>query len=203
MAIDKIGISVVTKRPKEIDKASDRMNHCVMIALSREGKVFYSEPENFKCALARFNLGLQKRVDAFRHSVIKYLISYGHASDEEAATMCLESKKTLSVSRKYFIYFPLDKRPLEPDLVVLIGNPEEIMGVVYSIVKKTGEPISACISGTAAMCGEITALPLVTELPNVSLGCCGCRKWGKIMPHEVIMGIPIKDKYKEYKFFKC
>ncbi|MDI6786414.1 MAG: DUF169 domain-containing protein [bacterium] len=130
-------------------------------------------------------------------------MSHKHVEDEDATLICLESKKTLRVGRKYLIYFPLDKKPLYPDLVVLIGNSEEIMGVAHNIVKKTSKPIIACISGTAAMCGEITTLPLVTELPNISLGCCGSGKWGKIMPNEVVMGIPAKGEYREYEFFKC
>jgi uncharacterized protein (DUF169 family) len=196
--MDKIGIGFTRKRPNGINRLEEKLTHCAMVAMARDGEVFYAEPENFKCALSRFNLGLQKRVDAFKNSVVKYLISHGHAKDEETALRCLESKRPLGVGRKYLIYSSLDKSPIEPDLAILIGSPKEIMEVVHKISKNIGKTITACISGTSAICGEVTALPLLTDEPNISLGCCGSRNFGKLKESELVMGIPMNERYKEY-----
>jgi uncharacterized protein (DUF169 family) len=198
--MDKIGIKICKRKPKNIERTNEVINHCAMIAKARKGRIFYAQPEDYKCALARFNLGLQKRVKAFQNSVVRCLISHGHAKDEETATKCLESKKKLKVERKYLIYFPLYKKILEPDLIVLIGLPEEIMNIVHKISKDSGKAISACMSGTSAMCGEITAYPLVTSEPNISLGCCGSRNFGELKREEMVMGIPLKGRYGKYVF---
>lgn len=198
--MDKIGISITEKRPKDIEGLAEdeRLTHCVMVARAREGEVFYAVPSNFRCALARFNFGLQKRVDTFKSSVVKYLISHGHAKDEEVARMCLESKPQLKEGNKYLTYFPMAKRPLPPDIVICIGIPVEMMDLVHKMTKETGEPIQGSMSGVSAMCGEATAIPLITEKPNLSLGCCGTRKFGRLKENELILGIPMKGRYGSY-----
>lgn len=198
--MDRISICITEKRLDGIDRLNqkERLTHCAMVAKARDGEVFYAEPENFKCALSRFNLGLQKRVDAFKSSVIRCLITYGHARDEEIARLCLESKPQLKEARKYLIYSPIVKGIVEPDVVICIGTPIEIMGLVHKISKETGEAIQGCMSGTSAMCGEATVIPLVTERPNLSLGCCGARNFGRLKENELLLGIPMKGKYKDY-----
>lgn len=198
--MDKIGIKIAEERPGGIDrlKNGERLTHCAMVARARRGEVFYAEAETFKCPLSRFNLGLQKRVDGFKSSVIKGTISYDHARDEKVARRCLESKPQLKEGIKYLVYFPMTKRPLTPDVVICIGTPVEIMDLVHRLTKETGEPIQSCMSGVSGMCGEVTVIPLVTERPNLSLGCCGVRNFGKLKENELLFGVPIKGKYKDY-----
>lgn len=198
--MDKIGISITEKRPKDIEGLAEdeRLTHCAMVARAREGEVFYAGPENFRCALARFNFGLQKRVDTFKSSVVKCLISHGHARDEEVARMCLESMPQLKEGKKYLAYFPMVKRPLSPDVVICIGLPVEMMNLIHKMTRETGEPTRSCMSGVSAMCGEATVIPLITEKPNLSLGCCGTRKFGKLKENELILGIPMKGRYGSY-----
>ncbi len=198
--MDRIGVAITTKRPKGIKalREDEKLTHCAMVAKARAGEIFFARPENYKCALSRFNLGLQKRVDSFNSSVVKCLISYGHAEDEAVARLAMEAKPKLKEGKKYLIYFPLAKRPAQPDVVIHIGAPLEMMELVHSIAKETGEVIQGCVSGVSAMCGEITVIPLVTEKPNISLGCCGARKFGKLKDDEILLGIPMTKRYERY-----
>jgi uncharacterized protein (DUF169 family) len=198
--MDRIGITIFEKKPTAFNQLSERFTHCRMVSMAREGKVFYSEPENFKCPLSRFALGLQRRVDAFKESVVKCLISWGHCKSEEEALAHLESKKPLRVGRKYILYFPLDKQPdgVVPHLVLLIGTPAELMSIIHKMSKALGEVISSYTTATSSICGEVTAFPLTTGAPNLSLGCCGARGAGALKQNELVMGIPMNERYRKY-----
>ncbi|MDI6800144.1 MAG: DUF169 domain-containing protein [Actinomycetota bacterium] len=198
--MDRIGVAIVGKKPRGMRRLGEeeKLTHCAMVARAREGETFFAEPANYKCALSRFNFGLQKRVDIFKSSVVKCLINYGHATGEEIARLALEAKPQLKEGKKYLIYFPLSERPLEPDVAIFIAPPLEMMELIHSIAKETGEVIQGCMSGVSAMCGEVTVIPIVTGRPNLSLGCCGARKFGKLKEDELLLGIPMTERYRRY-----
>jgi uncharacterized protein (DUF169 family) len=198
--MDKIGICIPEERPERIEKLAEgeRLTHCAMVAKARRGEVFYAEPANFKCGLSRFNLGLQRRVDSFKSSLVKYLISHSHAKDEQTAKIYLESNPPLKEGEKYLIYFPMTKSPFVPDVLICIGTPVEIMEIVHRLTKETGEATQAWMSGVSAVCAEVTAIPLITGRPNLSLGCCGTRRFGELKENELLLGIPLKGRYRGY-----
>jgi uncharacterized protein (DUF169 family) len=65
------------------------------------------------------------------------------------------------------------------------------MWVANSLLYETGGPrITANFAGMQASCGDVTAIPILTDEVNFSLGCYGCRSAGKLKDDEMYVGIP-------------
>ncbi|GAB4349097.1 MAG: DUF169 domain-containing protein [Candidatus Abyssubacteria bacterium] len=189
-AVDKIGITARDEKPDGLPSLGRRGTHCNMIAKAREGRVFYAESVNYSCEFAKYTLGLTRDASAFERFRPEELLGIKNALKTDVPNRILEATPQLPEGNKYMVFFPLKEMPLEPDVVVLIGRPVDIMDIVWEITTRTGERIEAHIGAIGAMCGELTVAPLVTGKPNLSVGCCGSRRFGKLQRDEIMLSLP-------------
>ncbi len=188
--MDRIGVVILPEKPGNLPPLGGRATHCAMLARAREGNAFYAEDTNYSCGIAIYNLGLGRDVPAFRRALAEDLVTIKNAAGKEVSTKILESMPRLPESEKVVAFFPLDKMPFAPDIVILIGTPVEIMDVVWKVTSQTGERVQANIGGIGATCGELTAQTIVTRKPSLSIGCCGSRRFGKLAENEVMLSLP-------------
>jgi uncharacterized protein (DUF169 family) len=190
--MNRIGIAILNKKPEHVSVIESRATHCAMIARARNGNVFYAEDVNYSCGLAIYNLGLGRDVPAFRRALAEDLVSIKNAAGEEVSSKLLESMPRLAENKKFIVFFPLDKMPLTPDIVILIGTPVEVMDVVWKITSQSGERIQSSIAGIGATCSELTAHTILTQKPSLSIGCCGSRRFGRLAENEIMLSLPWK-----------
>lgn len=188
--MNRIGVAVLREKPWRVNELEDRLTHCMMVDKALHGGVFYASAPNYACSMARFHLGLQNRNQKFRDMVADQVVGIGHAKDRETALKYLKDSPVLLYEEKYLVYFPLNKKPVEPDVVICIGRPKEVMELIHRITADTGERLEVKVSGVSALCSEATAIPLLTGKPNLSLGCCGSRASGKMRDNEMVIGLP-------------
>ena len=167
-----------------------RATHCNMVAEARKGKAFYAEDVNYSCGFAIYALGLGRDVPAFRKALAEDLVSIKNAAGIEISGKLLESAPRLPEGEKFIAFFPLDQMPFEPDVVLIFGNPSEIMELVWKITGQTGERLHAGIGGIGATCGECTAQTIISGKPNISIGCCGSRRFGRLDANEIMLSLP-------------
>ena len=191
---EKIGISLVDHPPQGIERTSEPGRHCTFIGRARKGEIFWACGEDFTCPLARYNLGIdppdESTTEALTVTLAEILVSWGDARDLETAHRFIAGLSPLSVAKRTFLYAPLDKMLVSPDLVLLILNPQEAFDHVLSITQMTGEKSDGHVSGIGALCGECTALPLQTEKATISVGCGGSRREAFLTPEEMFLAIP-------------
>lgn len=194
--VDKVGIAILYEKPDGLSQIGRRATHCNMVAKAREGNIFYAEDVNYSCGLAAYTLGLGQNAPAFRREISKGL-RIRNAEKEEISGKLLDTTPRLPEKKKFVVFFPLDRMPLKPDVVVLIGSAREIMKVVWHITSLTGERLEATLGAIGATCIEMTVQPLLTGKPNLSVGCGGSRKWGKLGNDEVMFSLPW-DLYQQF-----
>lgn len=189
--VDKIGIGISNTRPAGIPRVKKADKHCSFVGQAREGHLFYAQNDDISCPLARFNLGLDAKSNENLLSLARILVDWGDAKSEEAALRYLNSAQTLPLENKYITYFPMphDKHVL-PRVIVLSGSAERLMSLLQIMTKVTGERTEAVLSGVGAMCGECTAIPVLTGKMNISLGCNGSRPRAKLRDSELFMALP-------------
>ncbi len=188
--MDRIGVAILSEKPDDLRRLKRRATHCNMIARARKGKVFYAEAVNYSCGFAIYTLGLGRDGPAFRRSLTKDLTGINNALKMEIAGKILASTRRLPEGEKFIAFFPLAAMPVEPDVVIVIGNPGEIMNLVWDIASHTGKRLEASIGGIGAMCGELTTHTIVTGEPNLSVGCCGSRRFGRLRDDEIMLSLP-------------
>ena len=197
MLKNKIGIKITKALPANLTRAKSPLKHCSAVGLARTGERFYAQNNDISCPLARYNLGLEEPNDKFIHELARILIGWGDANSEEIGLKYLQSRPKLQFEKKYIIYFPLPDNELEPDVIIEVSKPHELMLEIRDLTASTGESINGFMSGVGAMCGECTAYPMLTGKPNVSVGCTGSRPAAELKHDELFFAVPkiLNSKY--------
>ena len=191
---DTIGIALLDHTPQGIERIASPGRHCTFIGRARKGEILWACGEDFTCPLARYNLGIdppdESTTETLTVTLAETLVSWGDVRDLETAHRFIAGLSPLPVSERTFIYAPLDKMPVSPDLVLLILNPREAFKHVLALTRMTGEISGGHVSGVGALCGECTALPLHTRRAAISVGCEGSRREASLAPKELFLAIP-------------
>jgi len=187
---EKIGIALLDQIPQGIERVASPGRHCTFIGRARKGEILWARGEDFTCPLARYNLGIDPPDESTMEKLAATLVSWGDVRDLETAHRFIAGLSPLPVSRRTFIYAPLDRMPVPPDLVLLILNPQEAFRHVLSITASAGERNDGLVGGIGALCGECTALPLQTKKAAISVGCDGSRREAFLSPKEMFLAIP-------------
>jgi uncharacterized protein (DUF169 family) len=190
----KIGIALLDHIPQGIERVASPGRHCTFIGRARKGEILWARGEDFTCPLARYNLGIdpqnESTMETLTVTLAETLVSWGDVRDLATAHRFIAGLSPLPALKRTFIYAPLDKMPVPPDLVLLILTPQEAFDHVLSFTRMTGERSGGLVGGVGALCGECTALPLQTKKAAISVGCDGSRREAFLSPEEMFLAIP-------------
>ncbi len=166
------------------------VRHCVSINMAAYGSIFYLPGGKHACAAAKAALGIEELPEKVRNGKIPYM--HGLAVNEQVAARIMDEIPKIPVKTvKGTFVAPLDKTPVEPDVVVLTVQPKQAMWVANSLLYSSGGPrITANFAGMQASCGDVTVVPILKNMVNFSVGCYGCRSAGKLADDEMYVGIP-------------
>jgi uncharacterized protein (DUF169 family) len=188
--LNKIGIKITKEKPVNLPRANKPLKHCSAVGLARTGERFYIQTNDISCPLARYNLGLQEPDNKFMHELARTLVGWGDAKSEDIGLKYLQTLPKLTYAKKYILYFPVPDNEYEPDVIIEISTPHDLMLRVRELTAITGASIEGYMSGVGAMCGECTAYPILTGKPNVSVGCTGSRPGAELKANELFLAIP-------------
>ena len=187
---EKIGIALLEHPPEGIDRTLIPSRHCTFIGRARKGEILLARGDDFTCPLARYNLGIDPPDESTTETLAETLVNWGDVRDLETAHRFISGLSPLPVAKRTFLYAPLDKIPVSPDLVLLILNSQKAFKHVLTLTRMTGEKSGGHVSGIGALCGECTALPLQTKKAAISVGCGGSRREALLTPEEMFLAIP-------------
>jgi uncharacterized protein (DUF169 family) len=78
-----------------------------------------------------------------------------------------------------------------PQVVVFTANSEQVMWLLYAVNYEKGGRMDLPQSGGAlGGCADITALPLLQGIPNVTFLGLGCRLKSALDPCHLMLGVP-------------
>jgi uncharacterized protein (DUF169 family) len=84
---------------------------------------------------------------------------------------------------------PLTKQKFEPEVLLVYGNPAQIMMVLCGLQKIKYERFSFSFIGEGA-CSDSLAQCYVTGKPSVSIPCSGERSMGGVSDDEIVVALP-------------
>ncbi len=190
MLLKFVGIAVLDHLPLGVDHVEAPARHCTFVGKARQGRAVWAAGEEVDCPMARFNLGIDPPDAATLDRLAEKLVSWERAKDIDAARRFISQFRPLPFGERVFVYFPLDAAPFPPDVVVHVLSPLEAMLTIREIAVATGGLCEARTAGVGAMCGECTAVPLLTHRPTISIGCRGSRREAAIDDGEVLLAVP-------------
>jgi uncharacterized protein (DUF169 family) len=172
----------------EIAELDKTIPYCASVARARKGEVILLGKDKHGCPSGAANLGLrnvpEKIASGEAHS------SAGLSSSPAAASKTMKEMPRISAETiQATLAFPLEKAPLEPEVVILYVKPYQAMWVALALNYSRGGRISSTFAGMGSICGDATVIPYLKNNPNFTPGDFGGRKHRA--PEELIVGIPI------------
>lgn len=174
----------------EVPVPSQRMRYCQSLMAARRGRSFMMPANRHACPDGTAILGL---TDLPRKLASGELYKLFHKLDsvEAAQRMVRERPHLAPRSIDATVVTPLAKAAIEPQVIVVFAQPEQVMWLCMSASYYTGHRFDFHASGYNAQCVETTLIPYTSGQPNISFGCYGCRASSDISDDLMFMGIPI------------
>jgi uncharacterized protein (DUF169 family) len=158
------------------------LRHCQAIMRARHGEMLVSTADKEACPVGASSLGMVPVPDKVQSG--EFHFGMGMYSSPEAAKNTIEQRPSLETGSIYAIAVsPLSKTKLKPDVVVVIGTPEQVFWLMPAATTfSVGGRITVEMASVQASCADTTLVPYLTGKLNISLGCFGCRKTSDIAP---------------------
>ncbi len=158
---------------------------CTFWRLASEGQAFYTESrDHFGCAVGAYVHGAELPDAQARElsGLVSTMIGLSYIKSEEVAQL---SRQTTPL--RYAIYSPLDKSPVLPDVVLVRGNPRQLM-LLTEAARAAGLLANSPAMGRPAC----TMIPesIASGRVVLSLGCIGNRIYTGLKEQEGYIAIP-------------
>jgi len=176
------------RRPREETGCSIAL--CQGFTLTRErGLTMLFELEESSCPLANAALGWDERTGpAFTAA---FLRTMNYARDDEAANKRAAGMAKLEPGAyPKVVLSPLTRTRVEPHIVMVYGNPAQVMRLVHATAHWTGERVPAEFGGIAGSCNEGAVRTFATDTPRVALPGNGDRVFATTHDDELIFAFP-------------
>ena len=158
-----------------------------MIQKASQGETFYSTAEEHTCKGCASALGLMEAPEKVKTGEMYQ--SLGRFSSLGSAKRTMDDVPKIENMMYALIYTPLENATFDPDVIVVICNPEQALKLTQAMVYTLGGRVEVDFAGIQSICADAVAGPFTRKRPNVTLGCSGSRKFADIKPDEVIVGM--------------
>ncbi len=167
-------------------------SYCHALVAAGEGEVLLMEKEKMGCKLGTSVLGFEKDMEAYLDDGVleKYGVGLFETEDASAETILKSSFLEKGKTRAALIA-PLSYFENTPQVVVFTANSEQVMWLLYALNYEKGGRMELPQSGGAlGGCADITALPLLEGISNITFLGLGCRMKSSVGPCDLMLGAP-------------
>jgi uncharacterized protein (DUF169 family) len=175
--------------PKHINVPEKRSRHCQLLMLARHGETLLLTPDHLACPAAAAAFGFAPLPEMISSGKMLHTLGLYESPEAAAETMrTMPRLKPQSISA--LVVGPLDDFPMEPDVVVVEGFPEQVMWLCLARTFKAGGRLKFSTSIFQCCCVDSTVVPYMTGEINLSPGCYGCRDSTDTPKEDMFIGIP-------------
>jgi uncharacterized protein (DUF169 family) len=163
---------------------------CQGLTLARErGLTMLLDLVESSCPLANSALGWDELIGP--SFMVAFLQTMNYARDEDTANRRVEGMARLEPGAyPGIVLSPLSRTRIEPHLILVYGNPAQIMRLVHATSRWTGDRVAADFGGIAGSCNEGIVRTFITGNPRVALPGNGDRVFATTHDDELIFAFP-------------
>jgi uncharacterized protein (DUF169 family) len=159
-----------------------------MVQKARNGAVFYATKDHHACAGGAGALGVTETPEKIKTG--EFYFGLGRFKTLDAAKKTMEAVPRTGKHFFATMYAPLERASFAPDVVVIIGDPKQMLRIAQANIYEEGGRNVVGFSGIQSVCADAVAQVYNTGRMNATFGCDGSRKNAKIADDELIVGIP-------------
>lgn len=189
--------------PAGYEVPENQMSHCQAVMNAKNGKSFKMTFEMQGCNVGAAALGMMKNPE--KVATGEFHAGMGIHDSPAAAAKMISERMDVPYKTVGEVVCPLKDAKFTPDVVAFVDIPERIYWFEGLLTHKDGGRVQYSTAPFQCACEDITAVPIVTGKPNISIGCFGCRKKTDMKPDEMAIGVPFAlipdmvDKLDVYK----
>ena len=167
-------------------------SYCHALVAAGEGEVLLLKKEQMGCKLGTSVLGLEKDMEAYLDDGVLEKYGVGLFESEEASAETILKSSYLEKGKTHAaLIAPLSYFKQAPQVVVFTANSEQVMWLLYALNYEKGGRMELPQSGGAlGGCADITALPILEGVPNITFLGLGCRLKSSVDPCDLMLGAP-------------
>ena len=138
--------------PEKTRRPEKKMAICQALTMSRRYGWTIGLTEK-ACACPGASLAYGWKGDMDDHALSQFFLGAGYASNEEGAKTIVKNIDHLE-PEKYqgIIISPLTRSKIIPDVILVYGNPAQIMRLIQGAMHKEGKKLKCDLAGMAASC---------------------------------------------------
>ena len=165
-----------------------RVATCQAIAMARRyGWVVAVGKDDLSCGLSALVFGLRPKSEFYRQGracagMYTETMEAGVRSEDEVATFG-------EGEYEYILAAPIHRTTFEPDVVIVYGNPAQVLRLLSAALWKSGGRLTSSFGGRID-CSEEIILPMRSGNCEVVLPCNGDRIFAQTQDHEMAFSIP-------------
>jgi len=167
-------------------------SYCHALVAAGKGEVLLLRKEQMGCKLGTSVLGFEEHMEAYLDDGV--LEKYGvglFGSEEASAQTILKSWYLEKGKTQAALIAPLSSFKQKPQVVIFTANSQQVMWLLYALNYERGGKMDLPQSGGAlGGCADITALPLLEGISNITFLGLGCRLKSSVGPCELMLGSP-------------
>lgn len=167
-------------------------SYCHALVAAGEGEVLLIEKDKMGCKLGTSVLGFEKDMEAYLDDGVleKYGVGLFESENASAETI-LKSSFLEKGNTRAALIAPLSYFQQAPQVVIFTANSEQVMWLLYALNYEKGGRMDLPQSGGAlGGCADITALPLLEGISNITFLGLGCRLKSSVDPCDLMLGAP-------------
>ena len=174
--------------PKGLKAPDSQISHCQAVFRARKGECLSIPFEMTNCHVGAAVLGMTETPGKVASG--EFHAGMGIHDSVGAAESMIKERILIPYKTVGEAVCPLKDADFVPDAVIVIDIPERIYWIVSMITAEKGGRAELSTAPFQCACEDITAFPMVTGSPNISLGCFGCRKKTDMSADELACGMP-------------
>lgn len=178
------------------DAEDKKINICQLIAAARyQGTQSSGVPDRMVCAIGAAAVGLIRTPARYTNGEANYRLT----ANQDAGQRLWAN--TYKIGDRGKIYDGVYLAPLagfsdsSPDLVIIYGNPAQIMRLIHCCLYDSGEQVKGDTTAEAAVC-SCMGYALDKRRPVIGLPCVGDRMYGGTQNDELVFVVPY-DRYEK------
>lgn len=172
-------------------------SYCQALVLAGEGRSLLLQKGQMGCKLGTAVLGFEKGRELEEYLDDGVLEKYGvglYATEEASAATIRKAVYLQPGQTRAAFIAPLSAFKEAPQVVVFTADSEQVMWLLYAVNFEKGGRMELPQSGGAlGGCSDITAMPLLQKIPNITFLGLGCRIKTGLDPCHLMLGIPAGD----------
>jgi uncharacterized protein (DUF169 family) len=184
--------------PEKVKTARQLYKHrlavCQGISIARRvGRTLGFEKGDHGCPITHVLFGFMENPEINKSGAVVHPL---YAKDIATGKKTADMEKCLPVGEvNNIVLAPLHRADFEPDVLIIYGNPAQMVRLVQGALFNTGGVISSNFMGRGA-CGSSMVYPFMTKKCNVVIPGGGERVFGMTCDDEMCFAIP-KEKIEE------